>query len=193
MEAEQERALYRIAEDQGGYFSLSQVYDVGIRRSQIYRAVKQGTIERVLPGVYRLIMFPANQFEEIYAAFVSMGEQAVVGYETALYLYGLSDIIPSDIHLIMPRSSSRRRKHVKMHTNKLDQQEITYFEGFRITTVARTIIDVLASHADLDQVRMAITQAISQGLTTREKLVAQARKRSKAMCDKVETLLAFEV
>ncbi|MEA3326270.1 MAG: type IV toxin-antitoxin system AbiEi family antitoxin domain-containing protein [Chloroflexota bacterium] len=167
MEAQQERALFNIVKDKGGYFSLSQASTAGIRRNQIYRAVKQGTIERVYPGVYRLSLFPVGKYEEVFAALVSMGENAVVGFETALYVYGLSDIIPSNIHLIVPRSSSRRRSHVKMHTNKLDEQEITSFEGFRITTVERTLVDVLASHADMEQVRMAIAQAIAQGLTVK--------------------------
>jgi predicted transcriptional regulator of viral defense system len=191
--AEKEKALYKIAEDQGGYFSLSQAKAIGIRRNQIYRAVKQSTIERVYRGVYRLVLFPGNQFEEIYAAVVSVGDQAVVGYETALYVYDLSDIIPDDIHLIMPRSSSRRRKHIKMHTNKLDDQDITIYEGFRITTVARTIVDVLATHTDTDQVRMAISQAIAKGMTTREKLIVQAQKRSKNILCQIESLIKGEV
>ncbi len=193
MDAVQERSLYHIAEDQGGYFSIAQANAVGIRRNQIYRAVKQSTIERVHHGIYRLTLFPASQFEEIYAAVVSMGDKAVVGYETALYVYGLSDIIPAEIHLIMPRSSSRRRKHVKMHTNKLSDEDITYFEGFRITTVARTIVDVLSTHADSDQVQMAILQAIAQGQTTRAKLIDQAQKRSKNILESVESLVNREV
>lgn len=193
MDAEKEIALYNIAEDQRGYFSLSQANAIGIRRNQIYRAVKQSIIERVYHGVYRLVLFPANQFEEIYAAVVSMGDKAVVGYETALYIFGLSDIIPADIHLIMPRSSSRRRKHVKMHTTKLDDQDITLYEGFRITTIARTIVDVLSTHADTDQVHMAISQAIAQGMTTREILIDQAQKRSKNIFGQIESLIKREV
>ncbi len=193
MDAENERALYSIAEDQGGYFSLSQANSIGIRHNQIYRAVKQSIIERVYHGVYRLVLFPAGQFEEIYAAVVSMGDKAVVGYETALYVYGLSDIIPANIHLIMPRSSSRRRKHVKMHTTKLDDQDIASYEGFRITTVARTIVDVLSAHADTDQVHMAISQAIAQGMTNRERLTDQARKRSKNILGQIESLIKREV
>ncbi|MCD4674205.1 MAG: type IV toxin-antitoxin system AbiEi family antitoxin domain-containing protein [Anaerolineaceae bacterium] len=77
MEPKQEKALFDIAKDQGGYFSLSQAYAAGIRRNQIYRAVKQGTIERVYPGVYRLSLFPTGQFEEVFAALVSMGDKAV--------------------------------------------------------------------------------------------------------------------
>ena len=190
MEAKQEKALFDIAKDQGGYFSLSQANAADIRRNQVYRAVKQRIIEGSYPGVYRLSLFPASKFDEVFAALVSMGEKAVVGFETALYIYGLSDIIPFDIHLIMPRSSSRRRNHVKMHTCKLDEQDITSFEGFRITTVERTIIDVLASHADIDQIRMAIEQAIAQGLTTREKLIFRARKKSRVMHNKIETISA---
>ena len=193
MNAENEKALYKIAEDQGGYFSIAQANSIGIRRNQIYRAVNQGTIERVYHGVYRLVLYPANQFEEIYAAVISIGDNAVVGYETAMYVYGLSDIIPANIHLIMPRSSSRRRKHVKMHTTKLDDEDITLYDGFRITTVARTIVDVFSAHADQDQVHLAITQAISQGMTTPEKLIYQAQKRSKNIRKEIKSLINREV
>ena len=193
MNAEKEKALYKIAEDQGGYFSIAQANSIGIRRNQIYRAVSRGTIEKVYHGVYRLVLFPANQYEEIYAAVISMGEKAVVGYETALYVYGLSDIIPADIHLIMPRSSSRRRKHIKMHTTKLDDEDITLYNGFRITTVARTIVDVFSTHADKDQVHLAITQAISQGMTTPEKLIYQAQKRSNKKHIEIKSLINYEV
>jgi predicted transcriptional regulator of viral defense system len=172
VDAKKERALYKIAEDQGGYFSLSQANAIGIRRNQIYRAVNQSIIEKAYHGVYRLTLFPASKFEEIHAAVVSMRGKAVVGYETALYVYGLSDIIPTDIHLIMPRSSSRRRKHIKMHTTRLDDQDITMYEGFRITTVARTIVDVLFAHADT---------------------VNQAKKRSKKILGQIEMLLEREV
>jgi predicted transcriptional regulator of viral defense system len=191
--AEPEKALYEIAEDQGGYFSLSQAESVGIRRNQIYRDVERSKIERVYPGVYRLALFPANQYEEIYAAVVSIGEEAIVCFETALYVYGLSDIIPSEIHIIVPRSSSRRRTHIKMHTNQLDDQDITSFEGFRITTVARTLVDVLATHVSLDQVELAITQAISRGLTTPDELLIQAKKRSQRISNQMELLLKDKV
>lgn len=194
MEAKQEKALFDIAKDQGGYFSLSQANSAGIRRNQVYRAVQQGTIERSsYAGVYRLSLYPVVQFDEIFAALVSLGENAVIGFESALYIYGLSDIIPFEIHVIMPRSSSRRRNQIKMHTCKLDDKDITSFEGFRITTVERTIIDLLISHADIDQVRMAIEQAISRGLTTKEKLINRARKQSKAMHRTVEALIGQEV
>ena len=191
--AKTERALYEIAEDQGGYFSLSQAESVGIQRNQIYRDVKRSKIERVYPGVYRLSLFPANQFEEIYAAVVSIGQEAVVGYETALYIYKLSDIIPSEIHIIVPRSSSRRRTHIRMHTNKLDEQDITNYEGFRITTVARTLVDVLATHVSLEQVQLAIIQAISRGLTTPDELLIQAKKRSKRVHNQMEALIEDKV
>ena len=178
MNAEQEKALYQIAEDRGGYFSIAQASSIGIRRNQIYRAIRQGTIEKAYHGVYRLVLFPASRFEEIYAAMVSLGENAVVGYETALYIYDLSDVIPNEIHFILPRSSSRRRNHIRMHTAALPPEDITSFEGFQITTVSRTIIDILSTHGDFDQIRLAVSQALDRGLTTHEKLIQQAKQRS---------------
>jgi hypothetical protein len=80
-----------------------------------------------------------------------------------------------------------------MHTTKLDDEDITLYDGFRITTVARTIVDVLSAHADKDQMHLAITQAISQGMTTREKLIYQAQKRSKNILKEIESLINREV
>jgi hypothetical protein len=40
---------------------------------------------------------------------------------------------------------------------------------------------------------MAMAQAVAQGLTTRDKLIDQARKRSKTMWKKIERLLDHEV
>jgi hypothetical protein len=80
-----------------------------------------------------------------------------------------------------------------MHTNQLDDQDITSFEGFRITTVARTLVDVLATHVSLDQVELAITQAISRGLTTPDELLIQAKKRSQRISNQMELLLKDKV
>jgi len=102
----------------------------------------------------------------------------VVGYETAIHIYELSDLIPNEIHFILPRSSSRRRKHIKMHTGTLPPEDVTSFEGFQITTVSRTIIDVLSTNMDFDQIVLAIQQALDRGLTNREKLIIQAKQRS---------------
>lgn len=176
MERNKEFQLYRIAENQAGYFTLAQARDLDLQRSQIYRDVKRNRFERAAHGVYRFVQFPASRFEQIHVAVLSAGEDAVVGFETALYVYDLSDLIPDEIHLVLPRASSRRRPDIRMHTNQLDVDDVTIWEGLPITTVARTICDVARTHHALEQVELAIRQALRRGMTTREELTQQTER-----------------
>jgi len=177
MKQETETQLYQIAEDQAGYFSLTQARELGIQRSQIYRQVKRGKFKSAERGVYRFVQFPASRFEEIHAAILRAGPQAVVGFQTALYVYELSDLIPDEIHLILPVTSSRRRPGIRVHTIQLTPKDVTQFEGLPITTVDKTIIDCAFAHVDVHQIRLAVFQALQRGMTTKKKLLEQASNR----------------
>ena len=177
MKQEAEFQLYQIAEDQGGYFSLAQARKIGLRKTQIYRELKRGKFEKANRGVYRFVQFPASRFEEIHVAVLSAGEHAVVGFQSALYVYDLSDIIPDEIHLILPATSSRRRPGIRVHTIQLIPEQITQFEGLSITTVDKTIIDCAFAYVDDEQIRLAVFQSLRRGLTTQQKLITQAKNR----------------
>jgi len=189
MKHENEHKLYQIAEDQGGYFHLSQAREIGLNHQQIYREVKRGRIEQHGGGLFRFSLFPNQKHDEIHASLVKAGKRAVVGFESALSVYDLSDLIPAEIHLILPRKSSRRRPGIRMHTVKLAPEDITNYEGFRITTVARTIADIVFSHTEKDQVSLAIRQSIERGMTTDQEILQQAEKRTKRVYSEIANLL----
>lgn len=177
MKQEKEFQLYQIAEDQAGYFSLAQAQGIKLRRNQIYRELKRGKFKKAHRGVYRFAQFPASRCEEIHIAVLSAGQHAVIGFQTALYVYDLSDIIPDEIHLILPSTSSRRRPGIRVHTTQLNPADTTHFEGLPITTVDRTIVDCAFTHVDDEQIRLAIFQSLRRGMTTRQKLINQTRNR----------------
>ena len=139
MKQETETQLYQIAEDQAGYFSLAQARELSLQRNQIYRELQRGKFDSAGRGVYRFVQFPASRFEGIHVAVLSAGPQAVVGFQTAFYVYELSDLIPDEIHLILPATSSRRRPGIRVHTIQLSTEDVTQFEGLPITTVDKTI------------------------------------------------------
>lgn len=174
MKYEKEIQLYQIAEEQVGYFSLSQARELNLQRNQIYREVRRKKFERAAWGVYRFAQFPPSRFEEVHVAVLSAGEDAIVGFQTALYIYELSDIIPDEIHLILPETSSRRRPGIRVHNVKLAPDDVILWEGFRMTTVARTIVDVARIYFDDTQLELAVRQALARGLTTKDKLATQA-------------------
>lgn len=178
MKLEKELELYQIAEDQAGYFSLYQAKQIGLQRSQVYRDIERGKFIRAGYGVYRFVQFPASNFEEIHRAVLSAGKNAVVGFQSALYVYELSDIIPDEIHLILPPTASRRREGIRVHTTRLEPADITSFEGLPITTVAKSIVDSAFANVSDEEVRLAILQSLHRGMTTRKKLIHESTKRS---------------
>jgi predicted transcriptional regulator of viral defense system len=170
-------ALYRVAEQQGGYFDAAQARSCGFSRRQLAYYVKTGRFERIKPGLYRLALFPASAYDDLFAAWVEVGPQSVISHESALALYELSDALPSEIHLIVPRTTSRRRRGLRLHTNRLCEDEITSHAGLRVTGVPRTIADVAAAGLAAELVVQAVNEAVRRGLATKTDLRSAAERR----------------
>jgi predicted transcriptional regulator of viral defense system len=169
--------LYETAESQAGYFAAHQARESGFTWERLSNNVKTSRFTRVRRGIYRLTQFPGSEYEDLFVAWLRTGPDSVISHESALVLYDLSDVLPSEIHLIVPRTSSRRRPDIRQHTNRLDAGEVTTREGLPVTTVPRTLADVAASGLAVEQVRLAIREAIERGLTSSEELRRYAHKR----------------
>lgn len=170
-------ALYLTAEQQAGYFTAAQARQAGFSRSLLSYHVGRGRFVRVRPHVYRLAQFPASSHEDLHVAWLEAGSEAVISHDSALALYGLSDLLPAHVHLTVPRTASRRRPAIRLHTKRLSPQEDTRYEGLPVTTIQRTLVDVTAAGLADEQVRLVIRQAVRRGLVTREALLAQAAQR----------------
>ncbi len=168
--------LYEIAEAQAGYFTARQAKAAGFSRERLSDNVKNGRFVRITQGIYRLRNFPGSSFEDMFVAWLRAGPSAVISHESALAVYELSDVLPAEVHLIVPRTASRRRKGIRQHTNRLLSDEITKRNGLPITTVERTLADLIAAGLAEEQIRQAIREALQRGLTDQEKLLRQAER-----------------
>lgn len=168
--------LYKIAEAQAGYFTARQAHEAGYTGERLSDLTRREQFIRVQRGIYRLSHFPASRFEDLFVAHLRTGPNSVISYDSALEVYDLSDALPSEIHVIMPRTGSRRRDGLRLHTNKIDVDEVTRREGLPVTTPSRTITDVIANSLGRDLVRQAVEDALRKGLTTRAQLLEQANR-----------------
>jgi len=66
---------------------------------------------------------------------------------------------------------------MRLHTHRLEPDEVTARAGLPITTVPRTLADIIASGVAQEQVEQAVREALQRGLTTRESLLTQAARR----------------
>lgn len=169
--------LYRIAEAQAGYFSARQAREAGFSGERLSGNTSSRRFLRIAPGIYRLAHFPGSPYEDLFIAWLRAGPKAVISHQSALALYQLGDLLPGEIHLIVPRTSSRRRSGIRQHTHRLAEGDITTREGLPVTTVSRTIADVAASGLAQELIAQAITQAMKRGLISRKDLLEQAGSR----------------
>jgi predicted transcriptional regulator of viral defense system len=174
---EEQGKLYNIAEAQAGYFTALQAQSVGFSRPVLVHNTKIGRFKRVAHGIYRLVQFPNSRVEDLFVAWLQAGPNSVISHDSALALYELSDALPAEIHVTIPRTGSRRRRGLRLHTQHLEADEITRRAGLPVTTAARTIADVAVAGLADELVRQAIDEAINRGLVTHRALELQARRR----------------
>jgi len=177
-------ALYRLAEAQAGYLTARQVVEAGMDRSTLrHHARDGGRYERARRGLYRLRHFPTSPFEHVVAAWLPLREAGgVVSHETALELHDLSDVMPTAIHISLPRAKrgQRPRPGVRFHTleHPPSDADVTTIHGVPVTIPERTIADVADDGTQPEQIEMAIRQALERVITTPRRLHAAAQGRS---------------
>jgi predicted transcriptional regulator of viral defense system len=169
------RTLVQLAGERGGVFTASAARAMGVSSSSLAYHARTGAIERLGHGVYRLADFPSSPHEPLIAAAAALGEDAVVSHESALQLYGVSDVAPSRLHFTLPRS--RRyvtvpAGDVEVHTTTqpLAPDEVVQHEGFRATSLIRSIVDSARAHTAPEQIVMAVREGLRRGLLNRPDL-----------------------
>ncbi len=168
--------LYSIAEPQAGYFTALQAQAAGLTRPLLSYFVKTGRFKRVAQGIYRVSQFPNSPQEDLFVAWPRTGPASVISHDSALSVYELSDALPGEIHVIIPRTASRRPRGLRLHTHRIQPDEITRRIGLPVTTVARTIADVAASGMAEELVYQAIADALRLRLVTMDTLKAPATR-----------------
>lgn len=185
------RALEAEAYGQGGYFDAARARTHGVSRQLLDHHLRQGRYDRIRRGLYRITGFPSAEHDDVREKWMAVGtDRAVVARESALALLDLSDNIPGEVHLLVPRRHRglRRPPGVVIHTHPDDERVDTVWRaGLPVTAPARTLVDVL-DVVQPDQAAMAVTQAVRRGLVTPQQLRKEAARRRKE--EIMEPLLA---
>jgi predicted transcriptional regulator of viral defense system len=143
--------LLPLAEQNDGLLTASQARALRIKDSVLARLTQRGKLERVARGVYRIPYFPVDRLsqyrEAVLWARASHGpEQVALSHETALGVFGISDVNPSRVHLTVPKDARLRRRKPKwivIHRGDMARSDLTTHEGLPVTTVAKSVFDVM--------------------------------------------------
>jgi len=163
--------LLAMAEENDGLVTASQARAIGIVDSVLARLTQRGKLERVTRGVYRIPYYPGDRLSQYREAVswvrASHGpDNVALSHETALAVYGISDANPSRVHITVPKSSRLRRirpKWIVVHRGELSPTDVTLQEGLPVTTVAKSVLDVLKETGRSGIARQAIKDARKEG------------------------------
>lgn len=139
--------------------------------------VAKGKFLRIHLGVCRLAQFPDMRYADLFAAWLAAGEKAVVSHDSALALYGLSDQLPSETDLTVPRTASRRLAGVGLHTSRLASEEITRRHGPPVSTLSQTLADLILAGLGEELIPQKTHEALDRGMVTAQALATYALQR----------------
>lgn len=166
--------LFEIAAAQEGLFTTQQAAEAGYSPQLLVHHVRAGRVLRVRRGVYRLVHFPAGAHEELVATWLWSERAGVLSHLTALSLLGLSDVLPAQVHITLPRKWRSRRLRVPAgvvpHYADLPEADRTWFGAVPVTTPRRTLNDCARTGLSPDLLRHAAQQALRRGLVKKAAL-----------------------
>ncbi len=161
------------AERQRGVVARWQARALGVGREQLARRVRAGELHVLTPVVLRVRGTLVDELQRAMTAVLDAGPGAVLSHETAAALWELPGFDIRDVHVSRPRSGVRRGSQLPWihQPSCLPPDHVTVFEGFPITTPARTVFD-LAARVYPKRVERALETAWSKHLLDGHRMAA---------------------
>jgi very-short-patch-repair endonuclease len=144
---------------QENVISLGQLNACGLTKHTVGRAVRAGHLAMEGGGVYRMSAAPPSPRGLCWAALLRAGPDAVLSHRTAAVLWALVQDWGPRLHV----TSRRHRRHghaTVLHQATLTAHDTTRRNGLRVTSLARTLLDLAATEPEavlLVAVRQALT------------------------------------
>ena len=183
------RSLYRLASSQAGYFTAAQALEIGYSYQAQKYHVDYGNWERVNRGIYRIPEWPIGPHDDLVRWVLWSKGRAVVSHDSAAAAYGLGVANPSRIHLTVPPDFTMSDPHVVLYHRFLPDSDTSVLDGAAITTVERTVVDIIESHVDEEFIQAIADDAIEAGSVTRRRLMRRLEELNKTSQIRGERLL----
>jgi predicted transcriptional regulator of viral defense system len=174
-------AVFEVAFDNFGYFTVEQATAIDVSPKTLHAMVRRGTLQHVSTGLYRVAAIPLSPLAEyMEASLWPRGPQGVISHDSALVLHDLSDVNPAKIHVTVPRSHRIIRATPPLyvvHRADLRDSEVEYVDGIPVTSPVRTIVDCHRAHLGPALIRQALADGVRRGVFS-----ASQAKRLAAEC-----------
>lgn len=157
-------------------FTFKDALAKGLSQYHLQVLLRNGVIQRIERGLYTANTGDLADDELFLRAVKRVGEPAVVCLLSALSYHELTDLIPKQVWLMVPKEKRVKSPSVKLYRARspLWGVGVEKKRGYAITSIERTIIDAL-THRAIISPRMGI-DALKTALTSKKTSVAKVLK-----------------
>lgn len=148
----------------------------GLDRNQIRKLCRDGVIERVVRGLYR-VRGSRTPLQDVAACVMRHGG-AVASHVSALFVHGLDVEPPRDAHFTMDSGTGATALGV-LHRSPLPRCDVTARHRIPVTTVARSIVDA-AEHLSVDELVAVLNEAVSRRMVIIDQIEEVAARIERA-------------
>jgi len=165
-----DQILAELSAGQWGLLTATQARVRGINRSNLAHREKDGRLERLAHGVYRQSSSPSVPLDDLRATWLStdpgrlayertIDPDVVVGSAAAAAVHEIGDLDPLPYRLIVRDRRQTQRTEIAYSQRVLEERDVTVRDGLPVTTVERTIADLLRDYGDISLVADAVRDA----------------------------------
>jgi predicted transcriptional regulator of viral defense system len=160
---------------QWGLVTAAQAKTTGVDSVTLLRLVDAGLLTRIRHGVYQLTASEESAHLAEKAAWLALRpatpgwqrpkldpDGGVLSHRSAALLHELGDLVTERIEITVPRRRATRDREVQLRERTLSEDEVTLVDGLPVTTVERTVVDLLDDHVDASHIGQILHEASRQ-------------------------------
>lgn len=168
--------LRSLASRQFGLFTTAQAGRYGVHRSRLHALLKKNELRLVRRGVYAFDVLAPDAHEELRAAWLALDpgktvaerlqddQCAVVATRSAAALYGLGNFMTYSHEFFVPARKQSRAEDIHLRLRLIPSSDVEVLEGVKVTSVTRTVLDLLADGEELEHIGDVLMDAVAKGL-----------------------------
>lgn len=170
-----ERLIERAA-TQHGFIRTADLDELTIPQVYVRKLTAAGRAEHRARGLYRITALPVTANDEYHEAVLWAGDDAAIAGEAALALWGLADVNPRRIEVIVASGHRVRRQTDRYLVTSADlgADDVDFVDDIPVVVPAVAIRQVIDRGIDATLIEQAIQTAAGRGFLNR---ISEARLR----------------
>jgi predicted transcriptional regulator of viral defense system len=181
--------LRQLAVAQAGYFTARQATGNGIGTDGFRARIEAGLWIRIDTELFRMSDSPQTKFDE-FARWCAWYEgAAVVSHQSAADLHGMGHLQPRFLHLSTLDQRTVPSNRLALHHRVLSDRDCEVVGCFRVTTPARTAVDLAAGGVSQEVLDELVGDAITLGRVDSDELHAAVAGEPATVADRIALAL----